>query len=228
MNDPESFFAVVTIDGGAASGKSSTARGLSERLNLLHVDTGSHYRSLTHAFLEMDASCCREVELLLKDLRVETRIEGRTARMAVNGEVPPPSALRRPAVNERVSHYAAIPVVRLFLLDFQRQHVPLARERNFNGVVMEGRDIGSIVLPDADFRFFLCADPETRAQRRKLEGQSDSITERDRADSSRLTAPLICPKGATRLDTGNLTLKQVIDRLCKTITGTAFTELPGA
>lgn len=221
-------FSVVAIDGGAASGKSSTARGLSERLNLLHVDTGAHYRSLTHAFLEMDASCCREVGQLLKELGVETRIEGRTARMAINGKVPPAAELRRPPVNDRVSHYAAIPAVRAFLLDFQRQHVALARKTGFNGVVMEGRDIGSIVLPEADYRFFLSADPETRAQRRKLEGQSDSITERDRADSSRLTAPLICPDGATRVDTGPLTLEQVIDRLCETITGTPSTELPGA
>lgn len=229
MNHKDRAFTVVTIDGGAATGKSSTAKGVSEKLDFLHVDTGSHYRALTHAFLSLreEKGCQAPVEGLLKEIRTEAVITGRTAKMKINGKLLPSTALRNVRVNQHVSYYAAIPAVRTFLLQFQRSHIELARKAGFKGLVMEGRDIGSVVLPDADFRFFLVADPQTRFQRRKKEGHVDSIEDRDRADSSRITAPLICPAEAIRIDTGPLTLPSVIDQLCTIILGTPFTASDG-
>src|SRR5690606_11407259 len=99
------------------------------------------------------------------------------------------------------------------LLAYQRGQAGVARQRGFRGLIMEGRDIGSVIFPDADFRFFLHADPEERARRRAREGQTDSIAERDRLDTSRKTAPLTCPPGAIDVDSTFLNLEEVVDRL---------------
>jgi cytidylate kinase len=113
-------------------------------------------------------------------------------------------------VNENVSHFSAIPEVRAALLDYQRGQADVAQRHGFRGLVMEGRDIGSVIFPQAEFRFFLHADPEERARRRASEGGQDSIRERDRIDSSRKTAPLACPPGAVSIDSTHLTLPQVV------------------
>ena len=93
----------------------------------------------------------------------------------------------------------------------------MARQNGFAGLVMEGRDIGSVIFPQADFRFFLHADPAERAKRRAAEGRQDSIAERDRLDSSRKTAPLTCPPGATDIDSTHLTLEQVVEKMAAQI-----------
>ncbi|HEX2862505.1 MAG TPA: (d)CMP kinase, partial [Lacunisphaera sp.] len=93
----------------------------------------------------------------------------------------------------------------------------VARQHGFAGLVMEGRDIGSVIFPQADFRFFLHADPVERAKRRAAQGQQDSITERDRLDSSRKTSPLTCPSGAIDIDSTFLTLEQVVDQMAALI-----------
>src|SRR5690606_18041982 len=116
-----------------------------------------------------------------------------------------------------VSHFAALPAIRQALLAYQRGQADVARSHGFTGLVMEGRDIGSVIFPDADFRFFLHADPEERARRRAREGQQDSIAERDRLDSSRKTAPLACPPGAIDIDSTHLTLPEVVERLATII-----------
>jgi cytidylate kinase len=121
--------------------------------------------------------------------------------------------IRSREVNEQVSHFAAIPDVRTALLAYQRGLAEVARGRGYRGLVMEGRDIGSVIFPDADFRFFLHAHPEERARRRASEGQQDSITERDRIDSSRKTAPLACPPGAISIDTTHRTLAEVVETM---------------
>ena len=110
-----------------------------------------------------------------------------------------------------------LPEVRTALLAYQRSQADVARAHAFRGVVMEGRDIGSVIFPHADFRFFLHADPEERARRRANEGGDDSIKERDRLDTSRKTAPLACPSGATSIDTTHLTLAQVVDAMAAPI-----------
>lgn len=211
-------FIIVAIDGGAASGKSSSSRTLSERFNLLHVDTGSFYRALTAELLRrgVDAKNLAGVTAALAGIRLGTRVEGRSARMEIGGRVAG-DEIRSREVNDNVSHFAAIPEVRTALLAYQRGQAVVARERGFRGLVMEGRDIGSVIFPDADFRFFLHADPEERARRRAQEGQQDAIAERDRLDSSRKTAPLSCPVGAVSIDTTHLSLPAVVETMAAAI-----------
>ncbi len=205
-------FIIVAIDGGAASGKSSSSRTLSERFNLLHVDTGSFYRAITAEFLrrQVNAGDLAAVQGVLAGLTLGTRVSGRSAQMEIAGRVVPDAEIRRREVNDHVSHFAAIPAVRTALLAYQRGQAEVGRAQGFRGLVMEGRDIGSVIFPDATFRFFLYADPQERARRRALEGGDDAIAERDRLDSSRKTAPLACPPGAVAIDTTLLTLPEVV------------------
>ena len=207
-------FIIIAIDGGAASGKSSTSRGLSERFNLLHVDTGAHYRFVTHQLLERGVAAADEagVAAALAAVPLGTRLAGRSSVIEIAGRIPG-EEIRGPRVNENVSSFAAVPAVRQFLLAYQRSQAQVARVGGFRGLVMEGRDIGSVVFPDADFRFYLQADPVERARRRAAEGQTDAIHERDRLDASRKTAPLTLPNGATAIDSTHLTLAQVVDHL---------------
>ena len=214
-------FVTVAIDGGAATGKSSTARGLAAKLGYMHVDTGSHYRALTllcqsHGVMPDDIS---GITSLLAQSPLATRVEtgDLDAKIAVDGKVPADADLRSDAVNANVSKYAAQPVVRNALKDYQRGQQEIARQHGFMGLVMEGRDIGSVIFPDADVKIFLEADEATRAKRRAKEGQSDAVAERDKMDSTRKTAPLKCPEGATRLDNSNMTLDQVIDKIAQLV-----------
>lgn len=211
-------FVIIAIDGGAASGKSSTSRTLSERFNLLHVDTGSFYRALTAEMLrrQVRADDLAGVKAALAEIKLSTRVEGRSARMEIGGRVAG-DEIRSGEVNEAVSHFSAIPEVRNALLDYQRGQADVARERGLRGLVMEGRDIGSVIFPNADFRFFLHAHPEERARRRASEGQRDSIAERDRIDTTRKTAPLACPPGAVSIDTTFLSLPEVVEMMAAPI-----------
>ena len=212
-------FLIVAIDGGAASGKSSTSRALSERFNFLHVDTGSYYRAITAELLrrglridQIDA-----VKSALPSITIGTQVDGRTARMQIGGRVVPESEVRGPEVTAAVSHFAAIPEVRTTLLAYQRGQADVAQAHGFRGMVMEGRDIGSVIFPNADLRFFLHADPVARAKRRELEGRADAVAERDRLDASRTTAPLKIPEGATDIDSTFLNLEQVVEKIAAAI-----------
>ncbi len=211
-------FIIVAIDGGAASGKSSTARVLSERFNLLHADTGSYYRAVTAELLRRGASPADidSVKAALAALRLGTRIEGRSALIEISGRTPG-DEIRSQEVNDAVSHFAAIPELRGALLAYQRGQADTARAAGFRGLVMEGRDIGSVIFPDADFRFFLSADAAERELRREKQGQKDRVAERDRIDSSRKTAPLSRPVGAIAIDTTRLSVAEVADRMAAVI-----------
>jgi len=213
-----SSFIIVAIDGGAASGKSSSSRTLSDRFNLLHVDTGSFYRAITAEMMRrgVKAADLAAVKAALAAVTLGTRVEGRSAQMEIGGHVAG-DEIRSREVNDQVSHFAAIPEVRTALLAYQRGQADVAREHGFRGLVMEGRDIGSVIFPQADFRFFLHAHPEERARRRASEGQQDSIAERDRIDSSRKTAPLACPASAMSIDTTHLTLPEVVEKMAGVI-----------
>jgi len=211
-------FTIVAIDGGAASGKSSTSRILAERFNLLHVDTGSFYRHITYELLRLNVPYSDHAAIVaaLAGLKFSTRLNGRSAQMLLAGQ-PAGDEIRDQKVNEHVSHYAAIPEVRAALLTYQRGQTEVAQQHAFRGLVMEGRDIGSVIFPNADFRFFLHADPVERAKRRAAEGRQDSIAERDRLDSSRKTSPLVVPAGAIDIDSTFLTLEQVVDKMAALI-----------
>ncbi len=215
----------VTIDGGAASGKSSTARGVAERLNLVHVDTGSHYRTITFYALNQNIDPDDEVAVgeFLRELRLETVMEGRSAVLVVNGVRLRREDLRSDKVNRAVSTFAARPELRSVLLRYQRSIPTEVDLEVYSGLVVEGRDIGSVVFPDAPYRFFLEADPTTRESRRAAQGEADSIRDRDATDSGRKSAPLVCPEGAVRIDTGELDLNSVIDWICNRIEHTRST-----
>ncbi|MBQ8723352.1 MAG: (d)CMP kinase [Opitutales bacterium] len=212
----EKKFLVIAVDGGAASGKSSISRVLAAKHNLMHVDTGAHYRTVALSLLRRGitgADVFSATENPLENLDLGTEVREREAAMSIGGIVPADSEIRNDAVNAVVSQFAAIPEVRKFLFDYQRSQKDVAREHGFDGLIMDGRDIGSVIFPDADLRIFLTADPEARARRRAAEGIADSIAERDKLDSSRKAAPLACPEGATKIDSTDLTLEQVVEKI---------------
>lgn len=212
-------FVRVSVDGGAASGKSSTSRRLALAHGLLHVDTGAHYRSLTRALLQAGVSPDdpASVEAGLRRIRLGSQLRrahgAHSSAVTLDGLLPADETLRTPEVNAAVSKLAALPCVRTFLLEYQRSQIRLALEQGFAGVVMEGRDIGSVVMPDAEVRIFLDADSEARSRRREAEGQADAVTQRDWLDSTRKTAPLVCPTGAYRLDNTHLSLEAVVEEI---------------
>lgn len=225
MSQPSPFI-IVAIDGGAASGKSSTSRAISERFHLLHVDTGSFYRALTTILLArgLAAADLPAVKNALAALALGTRVNGRSASIEIDGQTIAEERIRSAEVTAAVSHFAAIPELRAALLAYQRSQADVARRHGFRGLVMEGRDIGSVIFPDADFRLFLHADPVERARRRAQQGQADQIAERDRLDTQRKTAPLALPPGATAIDSTHLTLEQVVEKISALIS----TRLPPA
>ncbi len=215
----QSKFIIVAIDGGAAAGKSSTSRGLSERFNLMHVDTGSFYRAVTLKLLEaqIPPTSNEFLNTGLQRLALGTEISGRQASITIDGWKPDQS-IRSPQVNDNVSHYAALPEVRAFLLDYQRKQADVARENGFDGLVIEGRDIGSVVFPDADLKLFMYADPEKRAARRAKEGIVDDLAKRDKIDSSRKAAPLSRPEGSVLVDSSEMSLDAVIEHVSILVT----------
>ena len=204
-------FIIVAIDGGAASGKSTTARTLAEKLNLMHVDTGSIYRVICHALLEKGVEGFDEkVGEHLDALVLETEVSKRQGRMRLDGKILDHEQLRSDRVNANVSRYAAQPLVRNKLLEYQRSQAEVARREGFYGLVMEGRDIGSVIFPDAEVKIFLQAEERERERRRAAEGQADSIRKRDEMDSTRKTAPLACPADAVVIDTGKHDVEEVV------------------
>ncbi len=217
-NDPIKLpsFRVIAIDGGAASGKSSTSRLLAERLNLMHVDTGSHYRAVTLVCLRQGLTL-QDIDALKQSLAAMsfgTVVDGHSAHMRVNGEPPfTDDQLRSPEVNAMVSPYSAIPEVRQAVKAYQQSQVTTARERGFAGLVMDGRDIGTVILPHADLKVFLTADAVTRQRRRQLEGSIDTIDDRDKRDASRATAPMRIAQDAVVIDNSSIPLVEVVEHI---------------
>ncbi len=213
-------FKIIAIDGGAASGKSSTSKGVSKALNYMHVDTGSHYRSITLALINAGISPGDKADIIMstKALTLETEISGVSANLKVNGSVPDDAAIRSPEVNGNVSLFAAIPEIRASLLDYQKKQAQVAQEKGFNGLIMEGRDICSVIFPKANLKVFLHADEEARRLRRANDGLQDSIAKRDEIDSKRKIAPLIYTEDSVKIDTGLLSLQEVIDKVCELAT----------
>jgi cytidylate kinase len=208
-------FIIIAIDGGAASGKSSSSRILAERFNLLHVDTGSFYRHITSELLRRNVphTDLAAIKAELPKLDFSTRLNGRSAQMLITLQ-PAGDEIRDQRVNEHVAHYAAVPEVREKLIGYQRDQVNVAKQHGFRGLVMEGRDIGSKIFPAADFRFFMFADPVERAKRRAAEGRQDAIGQRDTIDRHRLDQSA---QGAIAVDSTHLTLDQVVDKMAALI-----------
>ena len=203
---------VVAVDGGAAVGKSSVSKECARILGYMHVDTGAHYRTVAYALLGEGISSDDPAVVAerLKSVKLGTALCGNSARATLDGKLVDDALIRTERVNSEVAKFAAIAEVREFLKSYQRSMADFARSRGFAGLIMEGRDIGSVIFPDADVRIFLDADEQTRAARRAREGIADSIGLRDAMDRSRKTAPLRCPESAERIDTSNMTKDEVV------------------
>ena len=215
---------VIAIDGYASTGKSTLAKMLSLHYNLTFIDSGALYRAVTlfaleGGFLKDNYFDQVALESALKNLTL--RFESDKRFLLLNGENIS-NKIRLPRVSDHVSSIAALPIVRKFLLHQQRQMV------NENGLVMDGRDIGTVVFPEADYKFFFTARPEVRARRRyeelKAQGQQTTFEEvlnnlihRDKIDSSREISPLRKADDAFEIDTSELTTDQVFALLVEKI-----------
>jgi cytidylate kinase len=196
---------VIAIDGPAASGKSSVARGLSEHLGYFYINTGAMYRAATWHVLRsgVDPQLSESVASLIASAPIHTGFQGQQSFVEIAG-VRPYEELREESVNRAVSAVSSVPAVRERLV---REFRDLAAKGN---CVVEGRDIGSVVFPDTPYKFYLDANPEVRQSRRNAQGQRDEVVTRDRIDSSRHTAPLTIAGNATVIDTSDLDLEEVI------------------
>ncbi|HEU5037632.1 MAG TPA: (d)CMP kinase [Nocardioides sp.] len=204
---------VVAVDGTSGSGKSSTSRGVADRLGLRYLDTGAMFRAMTWWMLRQGvdvhdpaavAARCEEPEIVSGTDPLDPTITVDGTDVAV--------AIRQDDVNAAVSPVSAVPEVRSRLLRLQREVIGAD-----GGIVVEGRDIGSVVVPDAPVKVYLSADPAARARRRAaeqgaadVEATRESLLARDRIDSGRTTAPLVMADDAVHVDTTGHTLDEVI------------------
>ncbi|MFZ0710016.1 MAG: (d)CMP kinase [Terrimicrobiaceae bacterium] len=201
---------VVAIDGPAASGKSSVAREISSRLGYSYVDSGAFYRAMTWWILDRNAdpTSADEVTALVAESRLESGFEENDAFLRIDGVDATPH-LRDHEVNRSVSPVSLVPAVRESLTSHLRD---LASRRD---VVVEGRDIGSIVFPDTPFKFYIDASQKVRQQRRNAEGRDDEVAQRDLIDSSRPNAPLRIARGALVIDSTHLTVEGVVHEILR-------------
>ncbi len=212
----------IAVDGPSASGKSTVSRLVAQRLGYYYVDTGAMYRTVTWKALRegVDARDSGAVSAMLGRVRIEFEMVDGAARMLVDGEYPG-EAIRGPEVADHVSVVSAMPEVRRVLVNYQRS---LTR---FGNLVMEGRDIGSVVFSETPYKFYVDANPRLRAERRKQDfeamkiaadakGVAEALERRDKFDSSRSVAPLQVAPGAIVVDnSGSLeeTVRTVLEHV---------------
>ncbi|MEY2520314.1 MAG: CMP/dCMP kinase [Verrucomicrobiota bacterium] len=203
-----SLHRVVAIDGPAASGKSSVARELARRLGFVYVNSGAMYRAVTwhvlrHAIPPNDGAAIAD---LVEKSQIDCTLDRDGSRISIDG-VDPSAHLRDHDVNGSVSLVSSVPRVREILVEKMRVYA-----KNHD-VVMEGRDIGSVVFPHTPYKFYIDATPEVRLRRRTAEGQRDQIAARDHADSSRQASPLIIAEDAHVIDSSHLPIDGVVDEI---------------
>ncbi|SNT24628.1 cytidylate kinase [Ekhidna lutea] len=206
---------VIAIDGYSGTGKSSTAKQVASRLSYTYIDSGAMYRAVAWFFIQNKIDYSNNEELV-KGLE-QCHIEFQGKKLLLNNQ-PLDGELRTMEVNNHVSSVSTIEKVREKLVDQQRE---MGKEK---GVVMDGRDIGTVVFPDAELKLFMTADMDIRAERRKkeldvkginesLQKIKENLKERDRVDSSRKYSPLKQAEDAKEIDTSHLTLNQQIDKI---------------
>lgn len=201
----------ISLDGAAGSGKSTTAQAICQKYKYIHVDTGLHYRALSLFFLNKNIPPELVPQYLLSDtVNLTSQLDEFTVKLLVEGTYFSKKELRNERMNKEVSYYARIPEVRSLLLKYQRGLVKYGLDQGFSGIIMDGRDIGSVVLPDANLKVFLHAEIDVRQGRRLSDGERDSISKRDNIDSTRKVAPLMCPDGALSINTGILSVDEVV------------------
>lgn len=216
---------VVAIDGPSGSGKSSVAKEVAKRLSLVYIDTGAMYRGLALTAKNLNIPFVEGESLtqFLQGIRLDY-IGGKDGKLIVVNDVDLTELIRQNEVSKLASQFSQLPSVRNYLLNFQRE---LAKSKT---LIMEGRDIGSIVFPKAFLKIFLTASDEIRAKRRFKELQEKGqnppseqiilkeIKERDSLDSQRSQAPLIQAPDAVRIETDTYNFNEVVDKICDLVT----------
>ena len=212
---------IIAIDGYSSCGKSTTAKSVAAHLGYGYIDTGAMYRAVTLFFLQnhITISNPKEVEKALTSIFIEFRIneqgENQTFLNGLNVE----DEIRKLYVANQVSEVSAVAAVRHSMVDLQRK---MGKKRGF---VMDGRDIGTVVFPDAELKVFMTADPYVRAQRRQIELMNkgdvleiseitENIKKRDLIDTTRAESPLVRAEDAELVDTTFMTLDEQIDKVC--------------
>jgi cytidylate kinase len=210
---------VIAVDGTSGSGKSSTSRGVAARLGLRYLDTGAMYRAVTWWMLQHDVDVhdAAAVAAHAQEPVLVSGTDPQAPTITLDG-TDVSAQIRTDPVNANVSPVSAVPQVRERLVRLQREEIAAALAEG--GIVVEGRDIGSTVWPEAQLKLYMTADPSARAARRaEEEGGTDaaavraSLEARDRIDSSRAASPLVAADGAVHLDTTAYTLEQVVERV---------------
>ncbi|MBS7392369.1 MAG: (d)CMP kinase [Fibrobacter sp.] len=207
---------IIAIDGPSGTGKSTTAKIVAKDLGITYLDTGAMYRAITFAALEKGVAPTDKagIDQLLQSTKIRFDDNNQIVINGINRE----KEIRGKQVSEAVSPYSAIPEVRSVLTQWQRE---IAGERS---CILDGRDIGTVVFPNADFKFFLVTDLKVRAERRyqeclqkgiamTLEEIEKNLAERDRIDSSRATAPLKKADDAIEIDTTQLSIEQQVKKI---------------
>ncbi len=213
-------FISIAIDGPAAAGKSTVAKRVAKALNFTYIDTGAMYRAVTYAVIKAGKNPENESDAveILKTIDIELKEDGRV--LCNNEDVT--KAIREPQVSGNVSYIAAMKPVRLAMIEMQRK---LAKKAS---VVMDGRDIGSYVLPEAKVKIFQIASPEIRAQRRFDENKEKGINvsyedvlaevkKRDYIDSHRDFDPLVAAEDSIALDTSNMNIEEVVSKILEIV-----------
>ncbi len=200
---------VITIDGPAASGKSSIARLVAQRLGCTYVNTGNMYRAMTWAVLQtgIDPQDADAVRSAAAGIVIDSPVVDGKTQVCVSGRTLTDAELNSDPVNRAVSFIARVTEVRDRLVADQRALIAIGP------LVMEGRDIGSVVFPDSPHKIYVDASEEVRASRRSAQGLADQVAERDRLDKQRKHSPLVIPDGATVIDNSHITLDQAVDQV---------------
>jgi cytidylate kinase len=225
---------VVAVDGTSGSGKSSTSRGVAARLGARYLDTGAQFRAMTWWMLQqsVDVRDAGTVAARCHEPVLESGTDPSAPTITVDG-VDVAEAVRSTEVTGAVSHVSVVPEVRARLLEMQRALIDQSiGDTSGGGIVVEGRDIGSVVWPQAEVKVYLSADASARAQRRVAEhahlgdvtAAEAGLRERDQIDSGRATAPLVMAEGAVLVDTTHHTLNEVIDKVVTMVTALEASE----
>ena len=219
----ESKMIRIAIDGPSGSGKSTLAKAVARELGIIYVDTGALYRTIGY-FVYIsgkDPHDAKQVESLLSGINIELKYENGSQRVILNGE-DLGDKIRMPEMSMYASAVSTIPAVRAFLLEMQKS---MARS---NSVVMDGRDIGTVIIPDADLKIFLTASNETRAKRRTLELQSKGVDaryedvladmiERDKQDKNRDIAPAVPADDAIIFDNSVVSVEESLKEIVRLV-----------
>lgn len=210
---PQCLPLIIAIDGPAASGKSTVARQVAAALDCVFVNSGAMYRAFTWWVLEndIDPENTEDVLVLLGTTTFVCGEEDKRGTISIEGSILGADQLSSEAVNKNVSAIAAISEVRERLVAEQRKYA------EGNSVVMEGRDIGSVVFPDTPHKFYIDASPEVREQRRRAQGIMDAISERDKKDSNRKASPLVVAKDACVIDSSDMSAADVVQKVLEVI-----------